>query len=250
MAPPADPASAAASALVAFVRSLGGSAGIERSCKIGPGGIDASRFLLSFAADRRTVPATIRFAERMGLPAETGYAAAAESAAFLHLGYEESRGRPGFKAYCERAAGSGGSAPLYTAWKWLPGDAHSLAIDDYRIADGDAIAEAFGEAATLASACAALRDRARDEEGEPMLLAVQRRGAARRSFDLRLYGAGWRVDAAAALLGVAETAFAQDGLAAKIMALAGDARLGHVSGGRDDRDAAFLTVYFGAQELR
>jgi hypothetical protein len=258
--PPAEaiPVALPAERLRAFARGLGVPVGIERSCKFAPGRIHADRFLLSFAADRRVRARMMALLAEQGFPKDLveAFTADAEAAAFLHLGYEEASSGAVLKAYCEAEPGEGALARVHVAYKWSPGGTGTGVIDDYwlrRDLEGPGMAAAMGEAfgpddAGLTGACVDLLEQARGRlaEDEVFFLDVRRRGAARASFDLRLYGGGLTVGDAQSLITRA-AALAGAGQGAPTM----DAgrTLGHISGGRDDAGQPFVTVYFGAEDF-
>jgi tryptophan halogenase len=249
------PAGPEAARLAAFARGLGGDVGIERSCKLSPGRVESGRFLLSFGADPPTVRLTARLLQELAFPPSllAGFQADASRALFLHLGYEDGPRGPMLKAYCEGEP-EGQGRPLYTAYKWRP-SVPDASVDDYWLREaGDAdAARAFIEAAfgpdldALSGACLAL---ARANDGEHaglLLLEVERRGAGRRSFDLRLYGGSLTVGDARALVRAAGSVFDLGDRGWAALEPSAACELGHLSGGRDDRGDAFLTVYYGAQ---
>jgi hypothetical protein len=249
-----------AARLGAFARGLGCTVGIERSCKLRPGAFDAGRFLLSFAADERTVRLTGRLLRELSLPGalDAAFQAAAPSARFLHLGYEDSGVGAVFKVYCEGEPGAQDGVPLYTAYKWSPAAA-SLAVDDYRLRRDPgledmqtAMSQAFGAGREdLADACLGLLDGRHGGIGleDVMFLDVERRGGPRRSFDLRLYGSGLRVGDIRPMVDIADSVFGLGGGALRRLAEADGSPLGHVSGGRGEGGDAFLTLYFGAEDF-
>jgi hypothetical protein len=255
--PPSEalPETRQAARLGAFARGLGCSVGIERSCKLRAHGVDAGRFLLSFGADERTARLTAGLLREMSFPAhlEAAFEAAASEARFLHLGYEGGRSGAVLKVYCEGDPERSADVPHYTAYKWSPSVPVAVAIDDYRLRPGldiqgmgAAMSVAFGaSAANLAQACRDLLGRVRAEQ--VMWLDVVRRGGIRRSFDLRLYGADLRLNDVRPLIETAQDAFGLDDAPLRLLASADAAALGHLSGGRDDQGAAFLTLYFGAE---
>jgi hypothetical protein len=249
------PAGPEAARLTAFARGLGGDVGIERSCKLSPGRLESGRFLLSFGADESTARATARLLQQLAFPPSllAGFHADAARARFLHLGYEDSPHGPMLKAYCEGEP-DGRGRPLYTAYKWRP-SAPEASIDDYwpREAAGAEAVKPFVEAAfgpeldALSGACLALAQSNDGEDAGLMLLEVERRGAARRSFDLRLYGGGLALGDARTLVHAAERAFRLGDRGWAALEPSAGRELGHVSGGRGDNGEAFLTVYYGAQ---
>jgi tryptophan halogenase len=254
--PPNDglPPAPEAGRLAAFAKGLGCDVGIERSCKLSPGRVESGRFLLSYGADERTARLTGRLLRDLAFPPalEGEFGSAAAEARFLHLGYEAGPRGPLLKAYCEGEP-EGRGRPLYTAFKWRAPGAWS--IDDYWLRDaGDAgaaapfIKAAFGaDLDALSGGCVALAEANDGEEAGLMLLEVERRGASRRSFDLRLYGGSLTLADARALAGAADRAFALDGRAWAALEPEAGRELGHLSGGRDDAGAPFLTLYYGAR---
>jgi hypothetical protein len=249
------PAGPEAARLTAFARGLGGDVGVERSCKLSPGRVESGRFLLSFAPHQPTARLTARLLQDLAFPAAhlPAFQADAQRARFLHLGYEDGSRGSLLKAYCEGEP-EGQERPLYTAYKWRP-SVPDASIDDYwlREARDAAAVKPFVEAAfgpgfdALSSGCLALAMANGGEDAGLLLLEVERRGAGRRSFDLRLYGGSLTVGDARALIGVAARAFDLGERAWAALAPSAAYELGHLSGGRDDRGEPFLTVYYGAQ---
>ena len=126
---------------------------------------------------------------------------------------------PLLKAYCEGEP-EGQGRPLYTAYKWRPLEP-AAAVDDYwlREAEDAQAARPFIEAAfgpdldALSQQCLALADANDGMDAGLLLLEVERRGARRRSFDLRLYGGSLTLGDARDLVGAAEHAFGLGGQA-------------------------------------
>lgn len=255
--PPSEnlPRTSEAGRLAAFSRSLGCDVGVERSCKLAPGGVESGRFLLSYGADARTARLTGDLLRTLALPRtlEAEFMEGAARAHFLHLGYEDGPRGPLLKAYCEgEPVGQG--RPLYTAFKWRPSAPETWSIDDYWLRDvqdagaaAPVIEAAFGPAlAALTRECLALAATNDGEAAGLLLLEVERRGAGRRSFDLRLYGGRLTLADAGALVGAAAAAFGLGDAASAALRTESD-ELGHLSGGRDDAGAPFLTLYHGAR---
>ena len=239
-----------AARLAAFAKGLGGDVGIERSCKLSPARVESGRFLLSYGADEPTARLTGRLLRELGFPSalKAEFEANASRARFLHLGYEDSPRGPLLKAYCEGEPGGQGR-PLYTAYKWRTATPGALSVDDYWLRDAEAakpcIEAAFGpDQDSLSRQCLAL---AAENGIGLLLLEVERRGAGRRSFDLRLYGGDLTVADARALVGAAEAAFGLGDRAWAALQPAAERELGHLSGGRDDAGSPFLTLYYGAE---
>jgi hypothetical protein len=171
-------------------------------------------------------------------------------ARFLHLGYEEPKGEPLCKLYCESAPAEGARVKMHTAFKWRPRDPGHFACDEYwRLDDLDekALRGRIAAALPQGAVCAALerllaRALTRVPVSELFFLEVTRNGAPR-SFDLRFYDAGLSLRDGADLAQAACGSFGVDGLD-PILAKHGNDSLGHVSASPD-----FLTLYYGAEAV-
>jgi hypothetical protein len=237
-----------------LARRIGVPAGLERSFKIAAGGIDASRFLISmgvrpgFHAALNDGLKSLHFPDAL----RPGLEQALHQTRFLHLGYEEPKGEPVCKLYCESAPAAERTTRMrmHTAFKWQPRDPKQFACDEYWQLGDLTEAELRGRVAAslpqgpVLAALEGLVDRAltRVPVRDLFFLEVTRNGAPR-SFDLKLYDAGLNLDDARDLAAAAAGWF-EAGDIAPILAEHGGSNLGHVSAA-----PAFLTLYYGAEAM-
>jgi hypothetical protein len=236
-----------------LARRIGVSAGLERSFKITPAGVDARRFLISLALRPDFRPALHAGLRALSFPAGLlpGLEESLKATRFLHLGYEEPQGRPACKLYCEAAPAEGTRVRVHVGFKWRPGDADTFACDEYwRLGGLDKktlrahIAETLEPNTDLLAAVSPLLDPvlARVPLDELFFLEVMR-GGVRRSFDLRLYYAGLPLKDVAATAQMAAEVLGAEPVGG-LIAACGEDRLGHASAG-----PSFVTFYHGAEDL-
>lgn len=262
------PESSAQLRLRRFAEALGVPLMGESSAKLVPGALLTDRFLLSVPlADLppRTIGDVVDMAETLGLAAEAAAILSLdlETAGVLHFGYEAGRNGAVLKLYCEfpdavadwdRARREGRRLLVHRAVKWDPEEPDRAAVSLYEadptlsVTDTvDRIIELMGDnpAADLA---VSLFHRAagRLPASDRLFLEVTEEGTARRSFDLKVYDAGFTFgELGAALPGIAE-AFALDRIDRDRLArLPSGVALGHISGGRGRDGKLFFTLYYG-----
>jgi hypothetical protein len=236
-----------------LARRIGVSAGLERSFKIAAGSVDARRFLISLAPRP-----DFRIALDEGLTAlsfpdslRRALEESLKQTRFLHLGYEEPRGTPVCKLYCEAAPADGARVKMHTGFKWRPGEPGEFASDEYWRLDGLDEAKLRAHMAHtlepnpgLLGTAQTLVDRilTRIPVSELFFLEVMR-GGIRRSIDLRLYDAGLGLRDMSDVSETVANLFGA-GRVDRIIAAHGNESLGHVSMG-----PTFMTFYHGAEDL-
>lgn len=246
--------------LHAFAAGLGLPMLGESSLKLSPGAIQRDRYLLSVPADLTPTQVVALATLTAGLGLDVGLfantiAADLPRATTLHFGFESGAAGDVLKLYCEfPIAGAWATAraerrPLlvHRAVKWDPANPARAAISRYSAnpsltvpETAARIATLFGDnpATTLAQTLvhrAAGRLAALDR----LFLEVEEQGTPRRSFDLKLYDAGFTtadlassLPALAALFGLPPIELPQ-------------ASLGHLAGGQGRDGRPFLTLYYG-----
>jgi hypothetical protein len=245
-----------AAELFRLARGISTSAGMERSFKITGAGVDAERFLISmavrpgFGGALEDELAALSFPPDLRDPLRK----CLRGSRFLHLGYEETRGEPTCKIYCEAPEAQGERVLMHTGFKWRPGSPREFSRDEYwRLGGGEdalrtEIAQTLEQNPALLTVMQGLLDLVLSRVAACDLFFLEvMRGGMRRSFDLRLYDAGLNLGdvggfarAAAKALGAPGT----DATIAAIVAAHARDRLGHVSAA-----PSFLTFYRGAEEL-
>ncbi len=242
-----------AAELLRVARRTGASAGLERSFKIAATGIDARRFLISLAPRPGFRDALNDGLLALSFPGalRTVLEDSLRTMRFLHLGYEEPRGLPVCKLYCEAAPADGARVRMHDGFKWQPRDPDDFARDEYWKLDGldelglrQHMARTLERNKDLALLADRLLDRAltRVPVSDLFYLEVLRSGV-RRSCDLRLYDAGLTLNDVADIARDAAALFGVDGIE-DVLAESGNDPLGHVSA-----SPAFLTFYHGAGDL-
>lgn len=242
-----------AAELFRLARRTGASAGLERSFKIAATGVDARRFLISLAPRPDFRGALHEGLLALAFPSALRPALeeSLQSTRFLHLGYEEPRGEPVCKLYCEAVPVEGARVRMHAGFKWRPRDPDDFACDEYWRLDGmDArglrqhMARTLEPNKELVAVMGRLLDRilARVPASDLFYMEVMR-GNVRRSCDLRLYDAGLTLNDVADVARDAAGLFGA-GDVDQVLAECGGDRLGHVSA-----SPAFLTFYHGAGDL-
>ena len=268
LAAPAGPAGATAG-LLRLLRDYR-IEGFERSFKMTEGSLLGDRFLLGIHKADISPPALFSLCARMGMPEPHLVALKenAEAANVFHFGFESKEGGGIAKVYLEfapampsaheRSSQAPGRVLLHLAFKWDPVDPARRTIARYECFPGLSSA---GMLARLTSLYVGREDRgviatmreiiglAEDRSGRaPMYLEVGEAGNPRASFDVNLHDARIGIREIAPWLARMRERFAipaaQFGAAC---AGAGNATLGHLSGGvsRDGHD--FVTVYYAAE---
>ncbi|MBK8083178.1 MAG: hypothetical protein IPK28_04675 [Devosia sp.] len=252
-----------------FAEALGVPLMGETSAKLVPGALLTDRFLLSApisALAPGTLGDVVEMAETLGLGAEAAAVLSLdlENASVLHFGYEGGRsGGAILKLYCEfadavndwdRARREGRRLLVHRAVKWDPdipeGTAISLYEADPTLSVTDIVDRIFAllgdhPAADLVVSVfhrAAGRLAARDR----LFLEVTEEGTDRRSFDLKVYDAGFTLGVFDAAVADLAAAFGLDRVDRDRLAqLPTGETLGHLSGGRGRDGRPFLTLYYG-----
>ena len=237
--------------LIRLARRVSRSAGMEYSLKIGAGGVDSRRFLISMAVRPDFRDGLDEGLEVLRFPAACR-AVLDESLArmrFLHFGYEEPGGQPVVKLYCEAAPGEGARVRMHESFKWRPREDGELVRDDYWCLPGldavglrAALAERAAGAVLAGGQALLALALARADAADLFFLEVLRAGMVR-SCDIRLYDAGLTLAEAGDAVHPAAAALGVEDVTALTIGRGGD-RLGHVSLGQD-----FLTLYYGAEDL-
>ncbi len=243
-----------------FAEGLGLPVMGESSVKLVPGAALTDRYLLSVPASGITAPQVaelVRVATLLGLEPETADLVAADLplSTTLHLGFEREGERTTLKLYCEFpiqrgwdiARRAGQPMLVHRAVKWDPRDATRAAVSRYvanparNVADtGARIRDLLGPGAP-ADLALGLFNRAagRVPAQDRLFLEVEEDGSPRRSFDLKLYDAGFTTaDLGPAMPGLISH-FGLEGF--RVPA----ALLGHIAGGRGRDGKPFLTLYYG-----
>ncbi|WP_374627615.1 hypothetical protein [Devosia sp.] len=263
------PESAAELRLRRFAEALGVPLMGEASAKLVPGALLTDRFLLSApiaALAPGAVADIVEMAETLGLDSEAAAILSfdLETADVLHFGYEGSRAEGAIlKLYCEfaavvgdwnRARREGRRLLVHRAVKWDPDSAEGAAVSLYEadptlsVTDTvDRIFDLLGDhpAADLVVSVfhrAAGRLPAQDR----LFLEVTEQGTDRRSFDLKVYDAGFTVGSFGDAMSELATAFGFDRVDRdRLSRLPSAEVLGHLSGGRGRDGRPFLTLYYG-----
>jgi hypothetical protein len=248
----------------------------ERSFKLRPGALLAQRYLLGVPAVGLAPGPLLQAAQRLGMPAPllAGFRGALEGASTVLYGFEGTPdGAVVFKAYAEyrgrlrtaldTARARGQPAPaveLFRGFKWCHGLGNSGVQTVYTALPGLAPARLHaladrpqGEAMQGAHG-AAVRGAARGILGHalaacpgctPLWLDIAELGRPVRAFDLNLYDAGLRVaDAAPQVTALAQALGVDAGLVQRLLAVAGQALLGHLSAGLGRDGQPYLALYF------
>ncbi len=264
-----SPESAAELRLKRFAEALGVPLMGEVSAKLVPGALLTDRFLLSApiaALAPGSLGNVVEMAETLGLDPEAAAVLSLdlETADVLHFGYEGSpSGGAVLKLYCEfaaivgdwdRARREGRRLLVHRAVKWDPESSEGAVISLYEadptlsVTDTvDRIFDLLGDhpAAELVVSVfhrAAGRLPAQDR----LFLEVTEQGTDRRSFDLKVYDAGFAVGSFREAMRDVAAAFGFDRVDRDRLAQLPSAEiLGHLSGGRGRDGRPFLTLYYG-----
>ena len=256
-----------------FARSLGAPLLGERSIKLFPGGLSDNRYLLSLpgpALDADGWSSLASVPLQFGLPPEplARFLAEARTADILHFGCDAEEGGTVLKLYAEHAARlrtDWGSARrsasrilVHRSVKWRATGEPEAAFSTYSVdpalsipATAARISALLGEGIAAELVTSLLHRAAGRVAAEArMFLEVEEEGTHRRSFDLKLYDAGFTLGSLAASLSSLAASFSlgpehQQRLAA----LPADAALGHISGGQGRDGTPFLTLYYGGGPL-
>jgi tryptophan 7-halogenase len=258
--------------VIALVKSLNASYGLERSVKITQGTLADDRYLLSvgraaFGAD--AADRLLKLARPLFLPAAFAreLPSALAGADVIHFGYEAAAGRDIYKIYCEYAARTrqAMAAPVrspvlvHVAYKWTPQEPGSAAVtrytwSPYRDRSGleqklhDLVPQAQAPRAARCAQALVARIASVADHGEALLMEVEEPGNPRRSCDLNVYDAELRIKDIGDLIETTATEFAipQARLRA-VFGPAGERILGHLSAGLTRSGAEFVTLYFGVE---
>lgn len=245
-------------------------AGVEHSCKLNAKGLHANR--LMFGNDRNHLMNSPLWAADRHLRMPTASRAAYEQdlarATHLYLGFEGTAESLSYRIYLEfpvdlakheRDPGTGlvPAALLAKGYKWdaLQGEAQAAAVCTHyhwypRITVNEIAHKAANlgariepTASLLTTAMEAARQRSNALEW--MYLEANEPGLLRQSFDVNLYSAKLRLRSLAPALSAACEHFGiANAAATNWLAEAGNATLGHVSGGVGRDGQPFLTVYY------
>lgn len=245
-------------------------AGVEHSCKLNAQGLHSNR--LMFGNDRDHLSSSPLWAAHRHLRMPTASRAAYEQdlarATHLYLGFEGGPNSLSYRIYLEfpvdlarhaRDPSTGAVPPALLAkgYKWdaLQGETQAAAVCTHyhwhpRITLGE-IAHKARELGARTEPTATLLDavmdlaRQRSNAMDWMYLEANEPGLVRQSFDVNFYSAKLRLrDLAHALSTACEHFGIDKAETARWLAEAGDATLGHVSGGVGRDGQPFLTVYY------
>ncbi len=259
------PASLSVKGIVARVVRLNVPVIVERSIKLSSGSLIGERVLVSLpkaALGPAGLARLLALGEDLGLPSQLASVVATDYpvADIVHIGFE---GPHICKLYLEfaqacRSMGTSRSVLVFRAVKWNVAQPASANVATYRSCQhltGDAIARHIvsilevGAEQAPARFILGLLERAlkKVSAGALPFLEVEDEGTPRRSFDLNLYDADFRIaDAASDFAALTQYFGLAVADAIKLFLLPSEASLGHVAAGvaRDGRD--FLTIYYGA----
>lgn len=274
--PKRTPIEAQGRRMLSLVEELDCPFGLERSAKLGDGGINEDRFLAivhkdSLGPDPKA--GLSRIARELALPEAMLdlLCPHLDEAEIVHFGYEG--GTAGlYKIYVEfsgrvRRGLAKGAKPttelVHLAVKWRPDDPASASVSRYvwpaEARGVGAIERRLGamrtQAGALASADAAIEmveaARHRCPDDRIFFMEVQEEGSPRHSFDINFYSAGLRVASVEDTIRKMAASYSipkdrLDGWLARI----GGEPLGHLSGGTGRNGKDFATLYFGAAARR
>lgn len=258
--------------LLTLIEALDVPFGLERSVKLGDGGLNEDRFLAILHKSSLGPDPAARvgwLARKLALPDAmlARLMEQFEHSDLIAVGYEG--GEAGaFKIYLEfsddvrreRLVDPSKAVPLlvHLAVKWRPDDAASAAVSRYvwppeaRRVDAVcsrllAFSRSDGDLPSTRAACAIVEHaRTHCQDHQVFYLEVEEEGSIRRSFDVNVYASGLQVGdigqpvrSLGAAYGIAPAV--TDDLLRRL----GPASLGHISGGLGRNGRDFATLYFG-----
>jgi hypothetical protein len=238
--------------------------GCERSFKMAELSLLPNRYLVGISA-RSLAPARL-----LGLCASIGMPAAHRAemqqnlprATTIHFGFEESAASGIYKVYLEFAdslSGASSEIPvlLHRAYKWDVTDNAKCTVASYLChppSGSDALLEklggipGFGTSPSHRAASEIVRIAAQRTRMPFMYLEVREEGNPRLSFDLNLHEAALRMVDIEPVVERAsgEYRIREQAIAAVFQPLR-DAKVAHISGGRDRSGRDFLTLYYPSE---
>ncbi len=243
-----------------FAEGLGLPVMRESSIKLVPGAALTDRYLLSVPAPEigaRQIADLVQLAVSLGLAPQLAAQVASDlsHSTTLHFGFEREGERTTLKLYCEfplkrerdSVRGPCDGLLVHRAVKWDPRYAMGAAVSYYvanparSVSDtGARIRDLLGQGPPGDLALGLFhRAAGRVPAEDRLFLEVTEEGGIRRSFDLKLYDAGFTTaDLGPALPGLIAH-FALGGFVVPT------AVVGHIAGGRGSSGAPFFTIYFG-----
>jgi hypothetical protein len=256
-----------------LISKLGSPYGAERSIKLVRSMIRSERLLLSIHKDtlgKHTEISLLRILKELGFPDKYSDAITSRlgQAEIIHFGYEDYSAGFFYKCYLEftdnvRQANDRKiqSGPLvHYAVKWDPQHPSIAKINHYYLqpapdlyAVKQFLARVYADNSHSTAYQTVLDiirlDEVSDSDNEMMVLSVTEEGSKRFSFDINLYDARLRLaDIASQLKTIAEYFVVSKEEWQHHFKNNRHLQLGHLSGGMDEKDREFFTVYFGVEE--